>query len=161
MSKFITVEAWVGQHSGGTKFYQIVTFRSANGHSFSIRQNGPSGVFTAPGKLASGSIALDEQLVGAPGNNPTTYAGVGKRQDKTADGYTFTRELYESHDTVSAALQFVKANFGLAAQRLANPILRSEPWEGINVSTPVWEPPAPIVHETIAPEERSAEWNSW
>lgn len=153
----VELHIWKAEHTTGTKFYQVMRFVSANGHSFSIRQNGANSLFTGIGKMSTGAIALDENFTGK------TNAGKQKILDKQNDGYINGKvELEESFDSISDALNWAKKNLGSKPQTLVRATLMSASWV---FESPTKFAPAPQHVSPREPDEadhiKSPEWGSW
>lgn len=153
----VTIHAWKADHTSGTKFYHVIRFVSANGHSFALRQNGAEKLFTGLGKMSTGAIALDEELTGS------ISAGGKKISAKTSDGYT--RGMVNTSiecPTISDAIDHIRKVFGAAPQTTARNILMKAAW----AFTP---PPAAVEPATPKkPREKDepdakkhADWGSW
>lgn len=153
----VTIYSWKAVHASGTKFYQVLRFVSANGRSFSIRQNGALVLFTGLGKMSTGAVDLDE------GDAPGVLAGQRKIADKRAGGYNQSSEedSYNCPNT-SDAITWIRTNLGAKPQGFARDILRKPEWAWV---APVDLPAAPTPPKKSERKEtdtqKHADWGSW
>ncbi len=162
MIKF-SIQAWHATHTSGTKFYQVLQIRMANGSvslgSFALRQNGAVGVSNGAGKMMTGAVeGIEVKDMGG-------YAGVEKKNEKRAGGYTQNEKTTSlEFATIVALRKWITENIGPKGARYCKESIAQLKWADV-VSTPSVPDPEPEPKAPREPDEPASkkhnDWGSW
>jgi hypothetical protein len=153
----IKAHVWCADHTGGTKFYQVLRFvNTDSGQSFAIAHFGAMGVFTGVGKVSTGQM----QVADVAGSGTT--AGQSKIREKKKGGYTQNeRQAEETFATKEDLLAWCRTNIGSKHLSTVRGEINKMNW---SVTAKAADPdPWPIPkREPDEPNHvKHADWGSW